>query len=136
MMKSTWKCRIALAGAASALLVVLVGAAIAAAPTKNGLYAGTITGKGLTKHVELHVSANGRRATASLSCEGSLVKSLKSFPITRAGRFNGHDKRNNFGVKGRFTSATAAAARLHMYGICDVAAPVNYVLTLSMSPTQ
>ncbi|HEX9415487.1 MAG TPA: hypothetical protein VF895_02130 [Gaiellaceae bacterium] len=66
---------------ATAATLVLVGSALAAAPTKNGLYIGKLTGRGLEKRIELHVAKTGKTATAGLYCANTLSGKLKPFHI-------------------------------------------------------
>ena len=112
--------------------LALAAAAVAANPTKNGLYSGKLNAPGLEKKVELHVAKSGKTATAALLCSKTRSGRIPTFPITK-GSFNAKDKFNTFGVKGRFTSAASAATVVHLEGICDRAAPGNFKVTMRLS---
>jgi hypothetical protein len=126
--------RIAVAAVAIGVVGLTAALALAAAPKKNGLYDSNTVTHGLTKRVELHVSATGKRATANVYCENALARSLKSFPILRGGKFNAHDKYNTIRLTGRFVTQQTAKATLHMQGVCDEAAGANFRLVLKLSP--
>jgi hypothetical protein len=112
--------------------LVLAAGALAANPTKNGLYSGKLAAPGLEKKVELHVAASGKTATASLYCSKTLSGKVPTFAI-KNGAFSGKNKFNTFGVKGRFTSGSSAATVVHLQGICDRAAPGNFKVTMKLT---
>jgi hypothetical protein len=123
--------KIALAAAAA---LAVAGTALAAAPTKNGLYIGTLKGRGLEKRIELHVSKNGKRASAALYCSNTLSGKIGSFRI-RHGRFNAAKRTGSvvvFRLKGRFTSSTSASVGLLPRAVCDGLGG-SFTLTLSSS---
>jgi hypothetical protein len=106
---------------ASVAALAVAGTALAAAPAKNGLYIGTLTGRGLEKRIELHVSKSGKRATASLYCANTLSGKLRSFRI-KHGRFNAVKRTGTvlvFRLKGRFTSKSSASVGLIPRSVCD-----------------
>jgi len=125
--------------------VVVVGAARAAAPTKNAIYSwsGTEkTGSGLTMFkVELHVATSRKTATATFYC-GTTASSIspdgstKAFPIATNDTFNGQFNQGTiadyWGIKGSFTTAKTAAAVFHtsQYNTCD-ATLANYSVKLT-----
>jgi hypothetical protein len=103
----------------AALLVTAV--ALAAAPVKNGLYIGKLTGRGLEKRVELHVAKSGKTATAGLYCANTLAGKLKPFPITK-GRFNATKRVGSvlvFRLKGHFVTKATVAVGLLPRAVCD-----------------
>lgn len=114
--------------------LVLAGVALAAAPTKNGLYIGKLTGRGLEKRIELHVAKNGKTATAGLWCANTPASKLKAFPITK-GRFNASKKVGSVTVwrlHGKFVSGTSIAVGLLLPSVCDGVGG-SFRLTLSSS---
>src|SRR6266498_2228526 len=91
---------------ATAATLVLVGSALAAAPTKNGLYIGKLTGRGLEKRIELHVAKTGKTATAGLYCANTLSGKLKPFHIVK-GRFDASKRVGSvlvFRLRGKFVT--------------------------------
>jgi hypothetical protein len=113
---NAWKPAAALV-AVSAL--ALAGAALAVNPKPNGLYIGHISGT--EKRVQLHVSSNGKTATAAVYCSRALVGSLPRFPIVN-GRFKAQKTTGSilvFALAGHFVSTTQAAASLNLHALCD-----------------
>jgi hypothetical protein len=102
--------------------MVLAGAALAAAPTKGGIYSGTLTGRGLEKKITMKVAANGKTATASLYCAKTLYARLKAFPIKKGGKFDASKRVGSvlvFRLRGRFVSSQSAAVGLIPRAACD-----------------
>jgi hypothetical protein len=102
--------------------MVLAGSALAAAPTKGGIYSGTLTGRGLDKKITMKIAPNGKTATASLYCEGSLYTRLKPFPIKKGGKFDTSKRVGSTLVvrlRGRFVSSSSAAVGLIPRAACD-----------------
>jgi hypothetical protein len=127
------KSRSAIVGIVGAL--VLAGSALAASPVKNGLYSGTLTGRGLDKRVQLHVSKSGKTATAALYCANTLAGSFATFKI-KNGRFNAVKRTGSVKVmtlKGRFVTSKSVAVGLIPSAICDGVGG-SFKLTLSSSP--
>jgi hypothetical protein len=99
----------------------LAGSALAAAPMKNGLYIGKLTGRGLEKRVELHVAKSGKTATAGLWCSNTPTSKMKSFPITK-GRFDVKKKIGSVTVwhlRGKFVTSKSIAVGLLLPSVCD-----------------
>src|SRR5262249_8031052 len=97
-----------------ALALLLAASALAAAPVKNGLYIGKLTGRGLEKRVELHVAKSGKTATAALYCSNTLYARLPTFPITN-GAFNAVKKTGSvvvFRLRGRFATSDSVKVGL------------------------
>jgi hypothetical protein len=106
----------------AAAALVLAGAALAAAPVKGGMYSGTLTGRGTEKKISMNVSPNGKRASATLYCSGSLYARIKSFRIKKNGTFDASKKTGSvlvFRLRGRFVSAQSAAVGLIPHAACD-----------------
>ncbi len=101
---------------------VVASVALAAAPTKDGQYAGTITGT--EKTLKLHVSADGKTAIGTVYCFNQKTGTFPRFPITD-GKFTATAKVGGVAVavaKGTFKSATRVSANLNLSpdsGICD-----------------
>jgi hypothetical protein len=115
---STWLKRCVACGVA---VLMVAGAALAAAPTKNGLYIGKLTGRGLEKRIELHVAKSGKTATAGLWCANTPASKMKPFPITK-GRFDASKKIGSTTVwrlRGKFVSSKSIAAGLLLPSVCD-----------------
>ena len=128
---TTWLKRGAVCGVAA---LTIAGAALAAAPTKNGLYIGKLTGRGLEKRVELDVAKSGKTATAGLWCANTPVAKLKPFPITK-GRFDASKKVGSVTVwrlRGKFVTAKSIAVGLLLPSACDGVGG-SFRLTLSSS---
>jgi hypothetical protein len=110
----------AVAGGFAAL--VLASAAPAAAPTKDGQYAGTIAGT--EKTFKMHVSTDGKTAIGTVYCYKQKTGTFPRFPIT-AGKFTATAKVGGVAVavvKGTFKSATRVSANMNLSpdsGICD-----------------
>lgn len=133
------------AAVASCALMLGVGFASAAAPTKNAIY--TWTGKEKSKvgtrlfKVELHVKYTGTRASAQWYC-GETKKTLYLDPaislihIAASGTFDGQypEKPANdiWGLEGRFTSAKKAVVtfRTGSFNPCTAMA-ATYKMTLT-----
>ena len=102
--------------------MALASVALAAAPTKGGLYSGTLTGRGLEKKITMKVAPNGKTATASLYCAKTLMGRLKPFPIKKGGKFDTAKRTGSvmvFRLRGRFVSGRSAAVGLIPRAICD-----------------
>jgi hypothetical protein len=103
------------------VVLIAAGVALAAAPTKNGLYIGKLTGRGLEKRVELHVAKSGKTATAGLWCANTPVAKLKPFPIVK-GRFDASKKLGTVTVwrlRGKFVTSQSIAVGLLLPSACD-----------------
>jgi hypothetical protein len=119
---------------AAATALAVTGVALGAAPTKNGLYIGKLTGRGLEKRVELHVAKSGKTATAGLWCANTPVAKLKPFPIAK-GRFDASKKVGSVTVwrlRGKFVTAKSIAVGLLLPSACDGVGG-SFRLTLSSS---
>jgi hypothetical protein len=106
--------------AAAALAVASAAlAAPAAAPKKNGLYSGSIPGQ--EKRLEVHVSPDGKSATAAMFCFNTKVGSLARFPVA-GGAFRASKKTGSmlvWAISGKFTSATKGRASIALNALCD-----------------
>ena len=99
----------------------ITGAALAAAPMKNGLYIGKLTGRGLEKRVELRVAKNGKTATAGLWCANTPSAKMKAFPIKK-GRFNVSKRVGSVTVwrlHGKFVTSKSIAVGMLLPAVCD-----------------
>ena len=111
--------------------LTLTGVALAAVPSKNGLYIGTFD-EGV-KRLEIHVAADGKTATAAMFCYRQHVGAMPRFPITD-GRFQAEKKLGSvlvWAIQGRFTSPTKARASVAMT-LCD---GKGGLVTLSLKST-
>jgi hypothetical protein len=103
-------------------LSLLVSAAVAAVPTKNGQYSGTLQGG--EKELRIHVSPDGTTATGFVYCSGQKSGTFPRFPIVK-GAFKVTDKVGGTPVAtatGTVISATQLKARLNLSpdsAICD-----------------
>jgi hypothetical protein len=105
---------------AVAVLTVFVfaGVAAAAAPTKGGLYVGTISGT--EKRLEVHVAKDGRSATAAMFCFKQKVGALR-FPVA-AGKFAAKKTTGSvvvWSIAGRFLTPTKARVSVALKTLCD-----------------
>lgn len=114
---------------------LLAAAALAAAPKPNGLYSGTVTANHYLLKVEVHVSPNGKTASARFYCNGTTLPTSPQdnarFAITN-GAFSGLTQYGIYGIKGTFASASKASATMHVQGTCSTSASANYKLTLTL----
>ena len=110
---------------AGALAVTLVSTALAALPTKGGVYQGTLYASGtgaLTKKVRINVAASGKTARVTWWCGLGRSPSSLQFAIKPDGTFKAYSNTGSLTVWsfiGRFTSKQRARAVLHLTAICD-----------------
>jgi hypothetical protein len=112
--------------ATSALIAASLSTASSAAPpTKNALYEGTLFASGVagvTKAVKLKVGASGRTARVTWSCGTGRAPSTLQFQVAANGTFKAYSNTGTLTVwsfVGRFVSASAARAVLHLNATCD-----------------
>jgi hypothetical protein len=111
---------LALLGAA-----VLATAALAAAPTKGGVYQGTLfetSSVALQKKVRLVVAKTGTSARVIWSCGVGRSPSTLRVQIAADGTFEGTSNVGSltvWAIKGRFVSASKARAALQLKATCD-----------------
>jgi len=121
--------------AVSAVACGLATAGYAAVPKPNGLYSGTVTANHYLLKVELHVSPNGKTASARFYCNGTTLATSPQdnarFAITN-GAFSGLTQYGIYGIKGTFTSGSKASATMHVQGTCSTSSSANYKLTLTL----
>ena len=115
--------RVALALAVPVLATLgLAPIALAAAPTANGQYSGTLQGG--EKELDLHVSPDGKTATGFVFCSKAKAGTFPRFPIVK-GAFKVTDKVGGTPVAtatGTVISATQIKVRLNLKpdsAICD-----------------
>jgi hypothetical protein len=107
------------------LAVTLVSTALAALPTKGGVYQGTLYASGtgaLTKKVRINVAASGKTARVTWWCGLGRAPSSLQFPIKPDGTFKAYSNTGSLTVWsfiGRFASKQRARAVLHLNATCD-----------------
>jgi hypothetical protein len=110
---------------AGVLAVTLVSTALAALPTKGGVYQGTLYASGtgaLTKKVRINVAASGKTARVTWWCGLGRAPSSLQFPIKPDGTFKAYSNTGSLTVWsfiGRFASKQRARAVLHLNATCD-----------------
>ncbi len=104
---------------------LLAGAALAAQPTKGGVYEGSLyatSSAALPKKVRLVVASTGKSLRVIWSCGTGRAPSTLRMPIAADGTFKGS---SNVGtvtvwkIAGRFVSQGTARAALTLKTICD-----------------
>jgi hypothetical protein len=123
----------------SAVALVAVGAAVAAAPKHGGIYRGVLykgtidpatnayqaNPSGWEKAITLHVAASGKSAQILWWCGHDKTINTRqdgTFPIKADGSFAYRKGTGTFtvwAIKGRFTTATAARVALTIPSMCD-----------------
>ena len=107
------------------LAATLASGALAALPTKPGLYKGTLYASGVgavTKQVRLNVAATGKSARVTWSCGVGRAQSTIQFPIKADGTFTAYSNTGSLTVWsfiGKFVSKQQARAVLHLNATCD-----------------
>ncbi len=104
---------------AAAALLALAAVALAAAPKPSGLYVGTIAGT--EKRLEIHVTKDGKSATAAMFCFKQRVGLMPRFPIA-GGAFKAKKTLGStvvWAISGRFLSSTTASASVALKTLCD-----------------
>ena len=99
--------------------VAFAAAALAAAPKPGGLYVGEIPGA--SKRLELHVTKDGKHATAAMFCYKQRVGLMPRFPIV-AGQFKAKKTLGSsviWAISGKFVSTTTARASVALKTLCD-----------------
>ena len=110
---------------AGVLAVTLVSTALAALPTKGGVYQGTLYASGvgaLTKKVRINVAASGKTARVTWWCGLGRAPSSIQFAIKPDGTFKAYSNTGSLTVWsfiGRFASKQRARAVLHLNATCD-----------------
>ena len=110
---------------AGVLAVTLVSTALAALPTKGGVYQGTLYASGtgaLTKKVRINVAASGKTARVTWWCGLGRSPSSIQFAIKPDGTFKAYSNTGSLTVWsfiGRFVSKQKARAVLHLNATCD-----------------
>ena len=108
-----------------ALAGALATGSFAAVPTKGALYEGTLYASGaaaVTKQVRLKIAPSGTSARVTWSCGTGRAPSTLVFAVTPLGTFKAYSNTGSLTVwsfVGRFVSATAARAVLHLNTTCD-----------------
>jgi hypothetical protein len=108
-----------------ALAVVLASTALAALPTKGGVYQGTLYASGvgaLTKQIRVKVAPTGTSARVTWKCGTARAPSSLQFPIKPDGTFRAFSNTGSLTVwsfVGRFASKQQARAVLHLNATCD-----------------
>jgi len=103
----------------------LAGSALAASPTKGGVYQGTLfetSSVALQKKVRLVVTKTGTSARVIWWCGVGRAPSTLRVQIAADGTFKGTSNVGTltvWGVKGKFVSATKARMALQLKSICD-----------------
>ncbi len=111
--------------AAAVLAAALASTALAALPTKGGVYEGTLYASGataITKQVRLNVAATGKSARVTWLCGTGRAPSTLRFPIKADGTFKASSNVGNLTVwsfSGRFVSKQLARAVLTLKATCD-----------------
>ena len=107
------------AAAAACVALLLAAAALAAAPKPGGLYVGDIPGA--EKRLELHVTKDGKHATAAMFCFKTRVGLMPLFPIAN-GKFKAKKTLGStvvWAISGAFLSSTKARASVALKTLCD-----------------
>jgi hypothetical protein len=102
-----------------AVALAFAATALAAAPKPGGLYIGEIPGA--QKRLELHVTKDGKHATAAMFCFKQRVGLMPRFPIV-AGSFKARKTLGSsviWAISGKFASATKARASVALKALCD-----------------
>jgi hypothetical protein len=105
--------------------VALAASALAASPTKSGVYQGTLfetSAVALKKKVRLVVTKSGTGARVIWWCGEGRAPSTLRVQIAADGTFKGTSNVGTltvWGVKGKFVSATKARMALQLKTICD-----------------
>ena len=105
--------------------VAVVGTALAAPPTKGGVYQGELfatSGVALPKKVRLVVTKTGTSARVLWWCGSGRAPSTLRIQIAADGTFKGTSNVGTltvWAVKGKFVSATRARMALQLKAICD-----------------
>jgi hypothetical protein len=98
---------------------IVVAFSAAATPKPGGLYVGEIPGA--SKRLELHVTKDGKHATAAMFCFKQRVGVMPRFPIV-AGAFKAKKTLGSsviWAISGKFVSATKARASVALKALCD-----------------
>jgi hypothetical protein len=112
-------------GAVATLAAVLTTAALAAPPTKSGVYQGTLyetSSAALKKKVRLVVAKTGTSARVIWWCGEGRAPSTLRVQIAADGTFKGTSNVGTltvWAIKGRFVSPAKARAALQLKTICD-----------------
>lgn len=107
------------------IAVVLAVAALAAPPTKGGVYEGTLfetSTTALKKNVRLVVTRTGTSARVIWWCGSGRAPSTLRIQIAADGTFKGTSNVGTltvWAVKGKFVSATKARMALQLKATCD-----------------
>ena len=110
---------------ACALVAILASAALAAPPTKGGVYEGTLHASGvaaLTKQVRVKVAASGTTARVTWKCGTNRGSNLLQFPIAADGTFKASSTTGSLTVwsfAGTFVSKQLVRAVLRLNATCD-----------------
>ena len=105
--------------------VAVAGTALAAPPTKGGVYQGTLfetSTVALQKKVRLVVTKSGTSARVLWWCGSGRAPSTLRVQIAADGSFKGTSNVGTltvWAVKGKFVSATKARMALQLKAICD-----------------
>ena len=105
--------------------VAVVGTAVAAPPTKGGVYQGELfatSGVALPKKVRLVVTKTGTSARVLWWCGSGRAPSTLRIQIAADGTFKGTSNVGTltvWAVKGKFVSASKARMALQLKAICD-----------------
>ena len=104
---------------ATAGALAFAATALAAAPKPGGLYIGEIPGA--EKRLELHVTKDGKHATAAMFCFKQRVGLMPRFSIV-GGTFKAKKTLGSsviWAISGKFISATKARASVALKALCD-----------------
>lgn len=104
---------------AAAAALMFAAVALAAVPKPGGLYVGSIPGT--EKRLEIHVTKDGKFATAAMFCFKQRVGLMPRFPIA-GGSFKAKKTLGStvvWAISGRFLSAAKARTSVALKTLCD-----------------